>query len=69
MNRETQPTQTWPDLAIGLYDQLTGRKAEIAYRFEDFEIDVPARAGGGATSARWRVHGTLRVTTRERSEA
>lgn len=29
-------TQTWPDLAIGLYDKLTGRNAEITYEVEDF---------------------------------
>ena len=23
-------TQTWPDLAIGLYDKLTGRGAQIS---------------------------------------
>jgi len=27
-------TTTWPDLAIGLYDRLTGRNAEIIYEFE-----------------------------------
>ncbi|MEY3032531.1 MAG: hypothetical protein RLZZ622_1006, partial [Planctomycetota bacterium] len=31
---EQQPL-SWPDLAIGLYDRLTGRQAEIAYEFED----------------------------------
>ena len=26
-----QGTKTWPELAIGLYDCLTGRGAEITY--------------------------------------
>ena len=26
-------TQTWPEPAIGLYDALTGRGAEITYNF------------------------------------
>jgi len=69
MDRNTQSTQTWPDLAIGLYDKLTGRNAEIAYRFEDFEVEVPSHAGPGAESARWKVNGTLRVTTRDGVEA
>ena len=59
-------TQTWPDLAIGLYDKLTGRNAEIAYAFEDFQVDVPSHAGDDASAARWRVNGTLRVTTQDR---
>ena len=27
--KATQETHTWPELAIGLYDKLTGRNAEI----------------------------------------
>lgn len=65
MERSTQTPQTWPDLAIGLYDRLTGRRAEIAYSFEDFDVDVPAGAGNDTPSARWRVNGTLRVSTRD----
>jgi hypothetical protein len=30
-----QHTKTWPDLAIGLYERLTGRNAEITYEFVD----------------------------------
>ncbi|WP_122088295.1 hypothetical protein [Halalkalicoccus subterraneus] len=59
-------TQTWPELAIGLYDRLTGRGAEITYEFEDMEIDVPNKTGEDADYAHWRVDGTLRIATRER---
>ena len=59
-------TTTWPELAIGLYDRLTGRGAEITYEFEDMAIEVPSGTGDDAEHARWRVDGTLRVTTRER---
>ena len=38
-------TQTWPELAIGLYEQLTGRGAEIAYEMNDLEIFVPSGTG------------------------
>jgi hypothetical protein len=58
-------TTTWPDLAIGLYDRLTGRNAEITYDFEDMEVDVPSKAGEDADHARWRVDGTLTITTRD----
>jgi len=58
-------TRTWPELAIGLYERLTGRGAAITYEFEDMEVDVPSKAGEGAEHARWRVDGTLRITTEE----
>lgn len=59
---------TWPDLVMGLYDRLTGRGAEIAYEFEDLEVDVPNRAGPEPEHAHWRVDGKLRITTRKRNE-
>ena len=55
-------TQTWPDLAIGLYDKLTGRNATITYDFEDFEIAVP-REVGSEESTQWRMNGTLKIST------
>lgn len=58
-------TTTWPELAIGLYDKLTGRNAEIAYEFEDFELHVPSSADGNATHAKWKMNGVLRVRTRD----
>ncbi|PSP94405.1 hypothetical protein BRC91_06350 [Halobacteriales archaeon QS_4_62_28] len=60
-----EETTTWPDLAISLYDRLTGRGAEITYEFEDLEVDVPSGTGDDAEHARWRVDGTMRITTRE----
>ena len=59
-------TTTWPDLAIGLYDRLTGRNAEIHYQFEDMTVEVPSGTGDDAEHAEWRVDGAVRVTTRER---
>jgi hypothetical protein len=41
-------TQTWPDLAIGLYDKLTGRGAEISYEMDDLSVAVPSRVGSDA---------------------
>ncbi len=37
-----QETTSWPDLAISLYDRLTGRGAEIIYDFEDMEVEFQA---------------------------
>jgi hypothetical protein len=58
-------TRTWPELAIGLYERLTGRGAEITYEFEDMQVDVPSKVGGDAEHAQWRLDGTLRIRTRE----
>jgi hypothetical protein len=61
-------TRTWPELAIGLYERLTGRGAEITYEFEEMEVDVPSKVGEDAEHARWRLDGTLRIRTREPEE-
>ncbi|EMA71819.1 MULTISPECIES: hypothetical protein [Halorubrum] len=58
-------TTTWPDLAIGLYDRLTGRNAEIHYQFDDLTVEVPSGTGDDAEHAEWRVDGGVRVTTSE----
>ncbi|MEM1158294.1 MAG: hypothetical protein AAF649_00950 [Verrucomicrobiota bacterium] len=59
-------TNTWPELAIGLYDKLTGRNAEITYTFEDFEVLVPSGTGPDANHAQWKANGTLKISTRDR---
>lgn len=63
-----EETRTWPELAIGLYERLTGRGAEITYDFEDMEVQVPNRVGEDAEHATWRLDGTLRIRTRESEE-
>lgn len=57
-------TQTWPDLAIGLYDKLTGRGAEITYEFEDFDLHVPSGTGSNK-HAHWKMNGVIKVRTRD----
>ncbi|TVR60033.1 MAG: hypothetical protein EA422_14500 [Gemmatimonadales bacterium] len=57
--------QTWPDLAIGLYDRLTGRNAEITYEFDNMVVDVPSGTGSDVTHARWKLSGTVRIRTRD----
>ncbi len=61
---ERNETQTWPDLAIGLYDRLTDRNAEIVYDFENMEVGVPSSTHSGAERATWKLNGSLRITTR-----
>ena len=65
MSENLENTVSWPDLAIGLYDRLTGRGAEITYEFNDMEIAVPSSASDEASFANWKVNGTLRIRTRD----
>ncbi|MEM6552195.1 MAG: hypothetical protein AAF750_08710 [Planctomycetota bacterium] len=62
-------TTTWPDLAIGLYDKLTGRNAEITYEFQNMQIDVPSAAADNAAHATWKVNGILKVRTTDLSKS
>ena len=62
-------TQSWPELAIGLYDKLTGRKAEISYEADNMEIWVPSGVGEDATHALGKVNGTLKIRARDGVEA
>lgn len=58
-------TNTWPDLAIGLYDKLTGRDAEITYEMDDLVVEVPSHVGDDATHTPWKLNGTVRIRTRD----
>ena len=58
-------TQTWPDLAIGLYDRLTGRGAEITYEAVDLSVDVPSGVGDTTDRTRWVLNGTIKVRTKD----
>ena len=62
---ENADTKTWPELAIGLYDRLTERNAEIAYNFDNFEVGIPSSTGADAEHAHWKMNGAIRVTTRD----
>ena len=61
----TNDTQNWPDLAIGLYDKLTGRNAEITYEFEQVSVGVPSGTGESASRASWTIDGTGKIRTRD----
>jgi len=58
-------TTSWPELAIGLYDKLTGRNAEITYHFENLEVWVPSGTGANADHANWKVNGVLKIRTKD----
>lgn len=61
----TDTHTTWPELAIDLYDKLTGRGAEITYEFENLEIYIPNTTVAEATQAKWRLNGILKIRTRD----
>jgi hypothetical protein len=63
----TEQTKTWPELAIALYDKLTGRGAEITYEFQNMEIYVPSHVAEDAPTARWKINGVLTIRTRDNS--
>lgn len=64
---ETTETKNWPDLAIGLFERLTGRGAEICYDFRNMEVQVPSKVGADADHALWKVNGVLIIRTCETS--
>ncbi len=64
MSNEAENTQSWPDLAIGLYDKLTGRNAQINYNFSDLVIGVPKKVGSNEKTE-WTLNGQLSITTTE----
>ncbi len=60
---------TWSELAIDLYDKLTGRNAEITYELQDVEVGVPSHVSHDANMAPWRVSGTIKIRTRDLTQA
>jgi hypothetical protein len=62
----TEQTTNWPDFAIGLYDRLTGRNAEITYEFSDMHVKVPSGTGPQAEHAEWVLSGTMKIRTEDK---
>ena len=55
-----------PELAISLYEKITGKNASITYNFKDMKIQVPDRVGRKAIQNPWQVDGTLTISTTEK---
>lgn len=62
-------TRTWPELAIGLYDKQTGRDAEINYRFDDFERNIPSSTAADADQALEKMNASLCISRRSNAVA
>ena len=61
----SEHTNNWPDLAIGLYERLTGKNATITYEFIDMNVKVPSGTGRQAEHAEWVLQGKLKISTGE----
>lgn len=61
---DTEQTTNWPDLAIGLYERLTSRNAEITYEFVDMHVKIPSGTGPKAEHAEWVLSGTIKIRTK-----
>ena len=59
----SEHTKTWPELAIGFYEALTEKKAEITYHFEDVKVKILSGTGPKAERAVWKLDGELRIST------
>jgi uncharacterized glyoxalase superfamily protein PhnB len=64
----TEQTTNWPDLAIALYERLTGAHAQIVYEFEDMHIKVPSGTGAKAEHAEWVLSGTMKIRTSDQGQ-
>jgi hypothetical protein len=62
-------THNWPDLAVGLYERLTGQNAEIIYDFENMTVEIPSGTGPDVRHAPWRLNGTVRISTRNNNDS
>jgi hypothetical protein len=65
MSEKSIGTTTWPDLAMSLYDKLTGRNAEITYEFNNLEVSVPSSASEGAQQATWKLNGIVKMRAKD----
>ena len=59
-------TTNWPDLALGLYERLTGKNAEIAYEFVDMHVKSPSGTGPKTEHAEWILSGTVKIHTEDK---
>jgi hypothetical protein len=65
MAETAKDATTWPDLAVSLYDKLTGRHAEITYEFDNLEVYVPSSTSAGAAHAKWKLNGAVKIRAKD----
>jgi hypothetical protein len=65
-----ESSSQWTELMVELFDRLTGKGAEIAYNFQNLEIDIPKAVGPQGQqlgSAKWTINGRLVITAQAHS--
>ena len=68
--KSTEQITQWANLMNELFDRLTGKGAEIAYNFQNLEIDIPKAVGPQGRelgSAKWTINGRLIITAQTHS--
>ncbi len=70
-DQQTIDSQTtdWPELAVGLFDRLTGRGAVIIYDFDQMHVKIPSGVGADAKHAEWVLSGKLRISTEQNGKS
>ena len=69
MNTAKEHTTNWPDLALGLFERLTGKNAVIEYEFLDLHVKIPSGTGPEAEHAEWVLNGAVKIRTDQSSSA
>lgn len=64
---DQEPT-TFTDLGREMWSYLTGKQAVINYTMRDMTIDVPSSTAPDAPFARWRINGTLSISTTDKDQ-
>jgi hypothetical protein len=65
----TEHTTNWPDLAVALYERLTGQNAVIAYEFLDMHVKIPSGTGPTAEHAEWILNGIMKIRTERTNQS
>lgn len=68
-NHNAVEPKNWPDLAMAIWDGLTGRKAEITYQFDNLDVSIPHHVGEGCEHATWKLNGALKIRTADQNQA
>ena len=69
-DKSKESSSQWTELMVELFDRLTGKGAEIAYNFQNLEIDIPKAVGPEGQqlgSAKWTINGRLVITAQAHS--
>ncbi len=68
-DRTGHPASGPDPYSLRLFEDFpTGKQAIISYRFDDMNIDVPHSTAPDSPAARWRINGTLSISTTDKDQ-